>query len=73
MKGNICSQCGKPFSDHACGPTHAAVFKMIQSDICIICLKPITIQIMKNTGVCSEFCRKERDGDAGTPMALANS
>jgi predicted nucleic acid-binding Zn ribbon protein len=30
---------------------------------CIICGKKIKVQIYKNTEVCSENCRKDRDGD----------
>lgn len=30
--------------------------------MCEVCGKPITIQINKGTGVCSENCKKIRDG-----------
>ena len=33
------------------------------SDDCKICGKPIQVQIFRNTGVCSELCRKKRDND----------
>jgi hypothetical protein len=37
--------------------------------ICIICKKPIVMQIFKGGNVCCELCRKKRDDDfkpAGT-------
>lgn len=33
------------------------------NNVCSICGARIEIQIFKNTGVCSENCRKERDHD----------
>lgn len=35
----------------------------LTDNICTICNKPILIQIFKNSGVCCERCRKERDHD----------
>lgn len=32
-------------------------------ETCAICGNKIEIQIMKNSGVCSELCRKVRDGE----------
>lgn len=32
-------------------------------ETCEICDKKIEVQIMKNTGVCSELCRKARDDE----------
>ncbi len=32
-------------------------------NICSECGNPIKVQIMKDAGVCSEGCRKKRDGD----------
>lgn len=33
---------------------------------CSECGDPVTMQIMKNTGICSEICRKHRDGEIST-------
>ena len=35
----------------------------VTEENCTVCDSKITIQIMKNSGVCSENCRKIRDGD----------
>ncbi len=29
----ICSQCGEPFSDRACGPTHAIIWQSIEAPV----------------------------------------
>jgi hypothetical protein len=34
-----------------------------KSDICIICGKKIVLQIFRNSGVCCELHRKDRDND----------
>lgn len=43
--------------------TTAKQFNVDHLNICCMCLKPIKVQIMKNSGVCSELCRKDRDND----------
>lgn len=35
------------------------------SNICVMDLKVITMQIYENSGVCCEYCRKLRDNDIG--------
>lgn len=41
----------------------AAKHGVTLNNICCMCLKKIKVQIMKNTSVCSERCRKDRDND----------
>ena len=33
------------------------------NEVCCICLRKIKVQIWKNSGICSEQCRKDRDND----------
>jgi hypothetical protein len=33
------------------------------NNVCMMCGAQVEMQIMKNTGLCSENCRKERDHD----------
>jgi predicted nucleic acid-binding Zn ribbon protein len=30
---------------------------------CSVCTRPIRTMVFKDTGVCSDLCRKKRDGD----------
>lgn len=52
----------KPYSKEAI-LTAAITNKVSYNQICCICLKVITMQIFKNTGVCCENHRKDRDND----------
>lgn len=46
---------------------------MSEEEICIQCAKPVKVQIMKGTGICSELCRKERDGEKDRPRSQADA
>jgi hypothetical protein len=41
----------------------AAYHKVARSDICVICGKKIIVQVFRNSGVCCEKHRKDRDND----------
>lgn len=41
----------------------AKYFNVAKSDICCICGRKIIVQIYRNSGVCSEQHRKDRDHD----------
>lgn len=41
----------------------AKIHGRLVNDVCCICLRKITTQIYRNSGVCSEQCRKDRDND----------
>jgi hypothetical protein len=41
----------------------AKFYGCAKSDICIICGKKIVLQIFRNSGVCCEKHRKDRDND----------
>jgi hypothetical protein len=40
-------------------------------DCCIMCGVKIEMMCQKNTNVCSELCRKDRDGDHATARAIS--
>lgn len=40
---------------------------------CSQCGKTIKVQIMQNTGVCGENCRKKRDGEGTHQTALVDA
>lgn len=42
-------------------------------ELCTICNNKVEVQIMKNTGVCGEKCRKLRDGDKRHPIAYTDA
>lgn len=44
-------------------PVAAAEKRRKKRNKCSVCKKPVLVQIMKDSGVCSEGCRKKRDGD----------
>jgi hypothetical protein len=46
---------------------------MSETEECTICTKPVQVQIMKGTGICSEKCRKIRDGEANPDRALMHA
>lgn len=41
-------------------------------EMCFICSRPVKVMCMKNTGVCSELCRKARDREPNRPQAISN-
>ena len=41
---------------------------MSTTENCTVCGKKIEVQIMKNSGVCGEICRKKRDGEISNEM-----
>jgi hypothetical protein len=41
----------------------AEFYDVSLNNVCMMCGAKIEMQIMKNTGLCSENCRKERDHD----------
>lgn len=47
--------------------------KFPAKDKCSECGAEILVQIMKNSGVCSENCRKVRDGEEERPNALVDA
>lgn len=52
----------KPFSPEVVAEA-AKLHNVTENNICCICLKPIKVMVFKNTGVCSELHRKDRDND----------
>lgn len=42
----------------------------VDNNVCCICGKDIKVQIFKNSGVCSELCRKDRDNDHDVARAI---
>lgn len=42
----------------------------MREEMCKNCRQPVLIQIMKNTGLCSENCRKEWDGEDQAPELI---
>lgn len=45
----------------------------MEQETCIICGNEIKTQIMKNTGVCGENCRKLRDGEKAESRAQTDA
>ncbi len=40
--------------------------RVAHREFCSECGDEVVMQIMKNTGICSEICRKHRDGEVTT-------
>lgn len=53
---------GQPISDYWIERL-AEFYGVSQNNVCCICGGKIEMQIFKNTSVCSELCRKDRDHD----------
>lgn len=49
----------------------SAVEYIVNTEVCSECGKKIKVQIFKNSGVCSELCRKDRDNDHGPARSTA--
>ena len=50
----------------------ASKLKVSTNNICCMCLTEIKVMAFKNTGVCSEDCRKDRDNDHEPATGIIN-
>lgn len=70
VKGEPFKSDGRQFnvpSIHAAAKAHG----VLANNICCMCLSKITIQIFKNSGVCCEQHRKDRDNDHAPAGGIA--